>query len=155
MRVALTKQKQETINMKLVERTYRIDAPDVNDLAIDVKVSIGGQAHVTTFTSAYLFVQWVFGFNNASTWYEFLIKEDIRTSPYAKVTCSINWCESGGLSRTLGSTIVNASLKEPQKVNSPYFEEHWETAWEDAVASAKAQIALGYLKNVKLVEDDK
>ena len=137
--------------MKLVERTYRIDSTDVNDLAIDVNVNVAGDA--TKFTSAFLFVQWVFGFDNASTWYEFLIKEDIRTSPYAKVTCSINWCESGGLSRTLGSTIVNAHLREPQKFNSSYFEEHWETAWEDAVASAKARIALGYLKGVKLVED--
>ena len=144
--------------MKLVERTYRIDAPDVNDLNINVSVSIDGQAHVTTFSSAFLFVQWAFGFSDTRSYYEFLIHEDIRCpKPYAKVTCEIRWVYNDspqGSSLMLGATtIVNADCREPQSPSSPYFKEHWEKAWHSAVASAKARIQLGYLKGVKLVED--
>ena len=137
--------------MKLVERTYRVDAQDVPDLAIDVNINNQVGGFTFKFTSAWCFVQWVFGHGNANSWYEFLVSEDLRHEPHhTVVTAAIKWCE-GSSCQTLGCD--NFKTDGTKSFTSNYMEEHWEKAWEDAVVSAKARIALGYLKGVKIVED--
>lgn len=135
--------------MKLVNRAYRVDTQDVSDLAIDIKVQIGG--FTDKFTSAFLFVQWAFGFDNAHSWYEFIVSEDLRHEPhYTVVTAAIKWCE-GSSCQTLGCD--NFMTDGTQSFTSNYMEEVWKKAWKGAVASAKVRIQLGFLDGVKIVED--
>jgi hypothetical protein len=141
--------------MKLLRQTYLVDPTSINDLEIDIDVEINGIA--TKFTSAYLFVQWVFGYDNSKSHYEFLLSEDLRHKPhYATVHCSIGWYESNSDGVVIGESLGWADFRTGfNQSNADDLKASWQKAWNDAVKYAAMKVRLGYLKGAKLVEGGK
>jgi hypothetical protein len=140
--------------MKLIQVTYRIDSTDIKDHVIDITVQVDGVNH--QFTSAFQFVQYVLGYDETRSWYEFLMTEDLRQRPhYDTVTCGIGWITSppgmNPYSTHLGSRTYRVQASSYDKD----LEDAWQKAWQEAVTHAKVKINNGWLEGVKIVEDDK
>ena len=138
--------------MKLIEQTYRIDSTDIGDLAIDLPVQVDGVNH--QFTSAFQFVQYVLGYDETRSWYEFLLTEDLRHRPhYATVTCNIQWMTQPNGMNPYSTYLGSHNYRVQAGSDASDLKEAWQKAWQEAVIHAKVKVQLGYLQGVKIVED--
>ena len=138
--------------MKLIQQTHRISSTDIDDLAIDVTVQVEGVNH--QFTSAFQFVQYVLGYDETRSWYEFLLTEDFRHKPhYTMASFNISWVTSPEGIVPYSTYLGSYQYKAEAGSNVDDLKTAWEKAWQEAVSHAKVKVQLGYLKGVKIVED--
>ena len=138
--------------MKLIQQTHSIDSTEIEDHVIDVTVQVEGVNH--QFTSAFQFVQYVLGYDETRSWYEFLVTEDLRHRPhYTTVTCGIGWITSPPGMNPYSTFLGSRTYRVQAGSDHDDLKNAWQKAWQEAVIHAKVKINNGWLEGVKIVED--